>query len=589
MARLKTATRLQAKCGSWPRRKEWSTRMRFGNLCFLWAVCCLGLCDFLPIGTSHRLWAQWTLAQPRASESGPRMQTGETLEFLSTEDRWQYQAANPFLRPLAPTVDSRLVPNPRGSYPLESRPNVVRGQDTYGSALPPTAAYGTAPATLGTPTFNNPSSYGNPSGFPGVPSTGVPIQGGVPMQGGYYQGGQPVPGVGGYDPASIYANGTAQVPGGNLSYFNSTPSVLGQGTNFADLDVYAPEGQTGRFNFGGAYNSDMGLMGQIILDERNFDIRAFPRSFRDIVEGRAFRGGGQRFRLELVPGNELQRYMVSLTEPYLFDTNVSFGISGFYFTRRFFDYDEQRLGGRLSLGYRLTPDLSLSAAVRAENVDIKNPRLLTSPQLNSVLGDHDLFIGSLTLTHDTRDHPFMPTEGRFFEIGLSQGFGSFDFPRADLDWRRYFLLYQRPDRSGRHTVSVGTRLGFSGTDTPLFENYFAGGFSTMRGFDFRGASPVENGVVVGGRFQWLNTVEYTFPITADDMIKGVAFVDFGTVEPNTQFKTDSFRVAPGFGLRIHMPAMGGGGAPLAFDFAFPINRLDSDDTNVFSFYMGFIR
>jgi outer membrane protein insertion porin family len=466
-------------------------------------------------------------------------------EVWSQTSPTPHHQAGASARPARSTFLPALELTPPASQPREA---LWLGQDPYGAALPPTAAF---PA-------NSPqifSGLGNP----------------------------------GYDPASIYANGTAQVPGGNLSYFSATPSLLGQGSNFADLDVYAPEGQTGRFMFGGAYNSDMGLMGQIILDERNFDIRAFPRSFRDIVEGRAFRGGGQRFRMELVPGNELQRYMVSLTEPFLFDTNVSFGISGFYFTRRFFDYDEQRLGGRLSLGYRLTPDLTISAAVRAESVDIKNPRLLTSPQLNNVLGNHDFFMGSVTLTHDTRDHPFMPTEGRFFEIGLSQGFGSFDFPRADLDWRRYFLMYQRPDRSGRHTVSIGTRLGFSGSDTPMFENYFAGGFSTMRGFDFRGASPVENGVVVGGRFQWLNTVEYTFPITADDMIKGVAFVDYGTVEPNTQFKWDSFRVAPGLGLRIHMPAGGGGGAPLAFDFAVPINRLGTDDTNIFSFYMGFVR
>lgn len=443
-----------------------------------------------------------------------------------------------------PIAEDRGETLPRETWSL--------GQDGYGMPLPPTSALPNNPTTV----------------YPGM-GTGLP--------------------PGSPDPASIYANGTAQVPGGNLSYFSGNPSVLGQGANYADLDIFAPEGQTGRFLFGGAYNSDMGLMGQIILDERNFDILAFPRSFRDIAEGRAFRGGGQRFRLELVPGNELQRYMVSLTEPFWFDSNVSFGISGFYFTRRFFDYDEERLGGRLSLGYRLTPDLSLSFAVRGESVEVKRPRLLTSPQLNNVLGEHDFYMGSLTLTHDTRDHPFMPTEGRFFEIGLSQGFGSFDFPRADLDWRRYFLMYQRPDRSGRHTVSVGTRLGFSGSDTPLFENYFAGGFSTMRGFEFRGASPVENGVVVGGQFQWLNTVEYTFPITADDMIKGVAFVDFGTVESSTKLDWDTFRVAPGVGLRIHMPVGGGGGAPLAFDFAFPVAMSDTDDKNIFSFYMGFVR
>ena len=94
---------------------------------------------------------------------------------------------------------------------------------------------------------------------------------------------------------------------------------------------------------------------------------------------------------------------------------------------------------------------------------------------------------------------------------------------------------------------------------------------------------------MGGRFQWLNTVEYTFPLTADDMVKGVAFVDYGTVEDKVTLNADSFRVAPGLGLRIHMPAMGAGGAPLAFDFAVPLLRSDTDDTKIFSFYMGFIR
>ena len=44
---------------------------------------------------------------------------------------------------------------------------------------------------------------------------------------------------------------------------------------------------------------------------------------------------------------------------------------------------------------------------------------------------------------------------------------------------------------------------------------------------------------------------------------------------------------PGFGLRITVPAMGP--APIALDFAWPINKADGDDTQVFSFFMGFTR
>ena len=169
-----------------------------------------------------------------------------------------------------------------------------------------------------------------------------------------------------------------------------------------------------------------------------------------------------------------------------------------------------------------------------------------------------------------------------------QGFGEFDFPRGDIEYRRYRLMYERPDGSGRHTLSFGTKIGFTGSGTPLYENYFAGGFSTLRGFEFRGAAPIEggaNGVRVGGEFQWLNTLEYMFPVTADDMIKGVAFVDFGTVEENIEINSENFRVAPGVGLRVHMPALGGG-APLAFDFAFPISTATGDAEQTFSFYIS---
>ncbi len=357
------------------------------------------------------------------------------------------------------------------------------------------------------------------------------------------------------------------------------------GQNYADLDVFVGETQTGSINIGGAYNSDNGIVGQFVIDERNFDITAFPRSFRDFFDGTAFRGGGQAFRLELVPGQEVQRYLVSFSEPYMFGTNYSFSLSGYLFDRNYYDWDEQRVGGRVSIGRRLTPDLSFNVGLRMENVELSDPRTNTSPTLNENLGDSDLYLFNVGLIRDTRDHPFLATEGSYLSMMYTQGFGDFDYPRGDIEYRRYRLMYERPDGSGRHTVSFGTKLGFSGSSTPIYENYFAGGFSTLRGYEFRGAAPLENGVRVGGEFQWLNTVEYMFPVTADDMIKGVAFVDFGTVEDKIELNGDNFRVAPGVGLRVHMPALGGG-APLAFDFAFPVNSATGDEEKVFSFYIS---
>jgi outer membrane protein insertion porin family len=118
----------------------------------------------------------------------------------------------------------------------------------------------------------------------------------------------------------------------------------------------------------------------------------------------------------------------------------------------------------------------------------------------------------------------------------------------------------------------------------MYENFFAGGYSTIRGFAFRGASPVDGGVIVGGEFQWLNSLEYVFPLTADDMLKGIVFVDYGTVEQQIALHWDNFRVAPGVGLRINVPAFGP--APIALDFAFPVAMASTDTKEIFSFFIG---
>ena len=398
-------------------------------------------------------------------------------------------------------------------------------------------------------------------------------------------------------------NGLPSPNFGPPNTFNSPGQTFQQGGNgttpyypaadFADLDVTIAQTNTGRINIGGAFNSDNGIVGQFTIDEKDFDIRRVPRSFGDILDGTAFRGAGQQFRLELVPGQEIQRYLVSFTEPYFLNTDFSFSASGYFFDRRFEDYDENRRGGKFSFGRRLSPDLSISAGLRVERVEIDADQedRDVSPTLDANVGESNLNVANIGLIRDTRDHPFLPTAGSYLAATYSQAFGDFDYSRGDIEYRRYRLIYQRPDRSGRHTLSFGSKLGISGSDTPLFENFFAGGFSTIRGFDFRGASPAEGGdeeIRVGGRFQWLSSLEYMFPITADDMIKGVLFCDFGTVEQDVTINSENFRVAPGFGFRVHMPAAGIG-APLAFDFAFPVSSAEFDDEQVFSFYLGVLR
>lgn len=377
----------------------------------------------------------------------------------------------------------------------------------------------------------------------------------------------------------LFNNSPQGNPYGN-SNVNPAPDA-----GWVDLIPEVTETQTGRISFGVGINSDAGFLGNAIIDESNFDILRVPTSFRDITNGTAFRGGGQQFRLEAVPGNEVSRYLASWRDPFFLDTNYSLGVSGFYYTRIFQYWNETRTGGKVTVGRQINNFLSGQFSLRLEDVDVygapNNPPAL----LTQALGHSLLSTARVGLIHDTRDSAFLPTEGHYLEAAYEQAFGDFSYPRVDLTARQYRTMYQRPDGEGRHILALNGQMSYTGDDTPIYERLFAGGFSSFRGFQFRGVTPVENGVGVGGQWMALGSAEYIFPLTASEAVRGVVFSDFGTVENTVAFH--DFRATAGFGLRVTVPAMGP--MPIALDLGFPIAKQDDDQTRMFSFYVGFLR
>ncbi|MCA9027851.1 MAG: BamA/TamA family outer membrane protein [Planctomycetaceae bacterium] len=366
---------------------------------------------------------------------------------------------------------------------------------------------------------------------------------------------------------------------------NALRGPIQQQPGFIDIDVGVTEARTGRLMFGVGVNSDAGVVGSIVLEENNFDILRPPRSFADIANGTAWRGGGQSFRIEAVPGNQVSRYLVSWQDPFFLNTDFSFGTSGFYYTRFFDNWTEERLGGRLTLGRLLGNFWSLSGALRLEQVQVRDIDAPTPASLEAVRGNNFLSTGRLALAHDTRDSSFLPTQGHMVELAYEQGFGDFNYPRAELTGSQFFTVWERPDGRGKHIIQLKGQTGWTGDNTPIFEKFYAGGFQSFRGFAFRGVTPVEGPIEVGGQFMALGSAEYIIPITADDNIRGVLFSDFGTVEQDVSL--NDFRASVGAGLRLVIPAMGP--APIALDFAYPLLKEKFDEKQIFSFYVGFTR
>lgn len=350
-----------------------------------------------------------------------------------------------------------------------------------------------------------------------------------------------------------------------------------------DVLVNVQETHTGSLLFGVGVNSDAGLVGSVVLNERNFDILRPPTSIEDLLSGRAWRGAGQEFRAEAVPGTQLQRYSVSFREPYLFDSPYDLTLGAYYYTRIYNEYSEDRLGSRVGLARRLNQYWSASVGMRVENVGVHDVPFYAPQDFQEVVGNNFLLGLRAGVKRDTRDSYLRPTEGSMIETSFEQALGEFTFPIASIEGNKYWTIYQRPDGSGRHVLAARSQVAFAGSNTPVYERFYAGGFRSMRGFEFRGVGPNINGFMVGGDFMWLNSVEYQIPLLANDQLYMVFFADSGTVESDVEIT--NYRVAVGTGLRIVVPMLGP--VPIALDFGVPLVKAPQDRDQLFSFWVGF--
>jgi len=356
-----------------------------------------------------------------------------------------------------------------------------------------------------------------------------------------------------------------------------------------DVLIQVRETNTGRINLGGVISSDAGLVGNIQLLQRNFDITDFPDSFGEFVSGRSFRGAGQTFDLTIAPGTQVETYRISLTEPYLFDSDYSATWVAQYRKRQYREFDEERFGGSMSLGRRLGTRWRGNVSTRVEsvqlfNVDDDSPVDFFDAEQQRVLTG----VG-VGLVRTTLDSGFRPTRGTRLRLGVEQvGLlgGDFDFTKLEFESVAFVTLYE--DFRSRSTI-LNLRLNASyipqgDGSAPVYERYYLGG-RNMRGFDFRTVSPKgvnssgeRTNEPVGGSWSFFLGAEVQQPLFGD-FFSVVGFVDSGTVTSNVGF--DDYRVSMGVGARFYVPQLSP--VPLAFDFGFPVLKEDGDRRRMFSF------
>lgn len=373
-------------------------------------------------------------------------------------------------------------------------------------------------------------------------------------------------------------------------YFSRvTATPVGDDPEYRDLLVEVEETKTASFTVGAGINSNGGIGGNLTYEQRNFDIMNWPSSWRDVFSDRAFTGAGQTFRASFEPGTTVTNASIRFTEPWVFDQPYSF-TTELYLRDRVRDgiYNDQRIGGRVSVGKRFSNIWSGAITLRGEQVDIGNieDKEIRAFEILDEEGSHLLTSTALRLTRDTTTRGLLPATGSTTTLG-GEFFGTlggdYMFQRFTLSHDHYFTLHE--DLLDRRVIlALHGDAGYITGDSPFFERFYGGGIGSVRGFAFRGISPRSGPDEdrIGGDFALTGSAEVSFPIAGEEL-RGVVFTDVGTVEPDLQIGT--IRSSIGTGIRLTLPFLGR--TPIAIDFALPITKNSQDDTQFISFSFGF--
>ena len=335
-----------------------------------------------------------------------------------------------------------------------------------------------------------------------------------------------------------------------------------------DMLVEVKESKTGEFSFGGGFSSIDRVIGFIEVEQRNFDLLNFP----------TFTGDGQDLKLRAEFGSVRKNYLLSWTEPWIFDYPLSFGFDLYASERNRsgstgYAYDETKEGGAIRLGKEFTDYIRGDFTYRLESVDISDLSTSASQELKDELGKKTISSVFFQLTRDTRDNRFNPKTGMVASGSIQVAGGPIG---GDRDFAKFFSSVSRYSSIGPFVLELKLRDGivtsFGGAGrVPIYERFFAGGTYTIRGYKERDIGPKDvSGDAIGGGIILLGNAELTFPIIKN--IKGAFFIDTGNVwyrpdsKPKKGYSSSGIKAGIGTGVRINTPI-----GPVKLDFGFPLN------------------
>ncbi|HOB61334.1 MAG TPA: outer membrane protein assembly factor BamA [Candidatus Competibacteraceae bacterium] len=374
-----------------------------------------------------------------------------------------------------------------------------------------------------------------------------------------------------------------------LDYLESvnveTPAVPGSNDQ-VDVNYTVVERPSGSLMFGVGYGQETGVLINASITQNNF------------------LGMGNQMSLVLNNSEAGQNYSFSFTNPYYTLDGVSVGFKLYYQNidaaeLNTANYVRNAAGAQVMFGFPINEfdTLRVSPGYQHVWIDTTTDTPLEIDDYLAENGDtYDQFLIDASWSRDSRDRTIFPTSG-----GLNQLIGQLAAPGSTaeyykLGWRGTLYAPLASWMTWQIGGEIGYGDGYGNSDgLPFFENYYAGGLRSVRGWKANTLGPRyyvlgdtagnPTGDPKGGAFKTVASTQLIFPVPfleKSENVRVATFFDIGNVYSTpSDFDANELRYSVGI-AGLWISPLG----PIVLSVAAPLNSQSNDETQSFQFSFG---
>ncbi len=377
-----------------------------------------------------------------------------------------------------------------------------------------------------------------------------------------------------------------------LGYFEEvtieTPAVPGS-TDQVDVNVKVTEKPSGTLTAGVGYSQAGGITLNTSITQDNF------------------LGTGKRLSFGFNNSTANTEYRLSYFNPYYTINGVSRGFNLSYTETDFddldsadYDTDIGRAGVNFGIPISDFDRIGITADFEHTKMNLGNQVPVNSVVAKFVDDNgekyNDVKLG-IRWSYDSRNRAVFPTRGGQQSLSAQATVPGSDLKYWKVSYRqtRFFPLIK--GLTLKLNADLGYGDGYSDTgDLPFFQNFFAGGFRSVRGYKQNTLGPRDvdtggnkgRGDPIGGNLKTVGNIEMIAQLPfkpIEDTVRVSAFVDAGNVfetgSSDHGFDTGKIRYSTGLGATWLSPF-----GVLSVSYAQPFNQGDEDDEEKFQFNFG---